>query len=59
MDATVSTTLEMESYLVSKGDHVAQVAGDLTSAEPVAAVRDQEDAVMTLLQQSSILKLQD
>ena len=44
---------------MSKGDHVAKVAGDLTSAEPVAAVRDQEGAVMTLLQQSSILKLQD
>ena len=49
--ATVSATLEIESYFVPKGGHVAQVAGDLTSAEPVAAVRDQQDAVMSLLQQ--------
>ena len=51
MDAAVSATLEMESYLVPKGGRVAQVAEDLTSAEPVAAVRDQQDAVMSLLQQ--------
>ena len=30
---------------------MAQIAGDLTSAEPVAAVRNQEGAVMSLLQQ--------
>ena len=51
VDAAVSATLEMESYLVPKGGRVAQVAEDLTSAEPVAAVRDQQDAVMCLLQQ--------
>jgi len=51
VDAAVSATLEMESYLVPKGGRVAQVAEDLTSAEPVAAVRDQQDAVMSLLQQ--------
>ena len=51
VDATVSATLEMESYLVPKGGRVAQVAADITSTEPVAAVRDQQDAVMSLLQQ--------
>ena len=51
VDAAVSATLEMESYLVPKGGRVAQVAEDLTSAEPVAAVRDQQDAVISLLQQ--------
>ena len=51
VDEAVSATLEMESYLVPKGGRVAQVTEDLTPAEPVAAVRDRQDAVMTLLQQ--------
>ena len=51
VDEAVSATLEMESYLVPKGGRVAQVAGDLAPAEPVAAVRDRQDAVMSLLQQ--------
>ena len=51
VDATVSATLEMESNLVPKGGRVAQVAENLTFAEPVAAVGDQLDSVMSLLQQ--------
>lgn len=51
VDEAVSTTIEMESYLVPKGGRVAQVTEDLTPAEPVAAVRNPQDAVMTLLQQ--------
>ena len=51
VDEAVSTTLEMESYLVPKGGRVAQVTEDPTPAEPVAVVRDRQDAVMTLLQQ--------
>ena len=51
MDAAVSATLEMESYFVPTLCRMAQVAENLTSAEPVAAVRDQQDAVMSLLQQ--------
>ena len=51
VDEAVSATLEMESYLVPKGGRVAQVAGDLAPAEPVAAVRDRQDTVMSLLQQ--------
>ena len=43
VDAAVSAMLKIESYLVPRGGCVAQVAGDLTSAEPVA--------VMSLLQQ--------
>ena len=38
-------------YLVCKGACVAQIAGDLPSAETVAAVRNQEGTVMSLLQQ--------
>ena len=49
VDEAVRATLEMESYLVPKG-RAAQVAEEMTSPEPVAAVRDQ-DAVMALLQQ--------
>ena len=49
LDEAVRVTLEMESYLVPKGQ-AAQVAEGMTYPEPVAAVWDQ-DAVMTLLQQ--------
>ena len=51
MKSAVSATLKIESYLVPRGGRVAQVAGELTSAEPVAAVRNHQDAVMSLLQQ--------
>ena len=51
LKSAVSATLKIGSYLVPRGGCVAQVAGDLTSAEPVADVRNHQDAVMSLLQQ--------
>ena len=48
VDKAVRATVQIESYLVPKG-WSAQVAKRMTSPEPVAAVRDQ-DNVMTLLQ---------
>ena len=50
VDEAVRATLEMESYLVPKG-RAAQVTEGPTPPEPVAAVREQQDAMMTLLQQ--------
>ena len=50
VDEVVSTTLKMESYLLPKAC-VAQVTDELVSWEPVSAVWDQQDAMMTLLQQ--------
>ena len=50
VDEAVRATLEMESYLAPR-DRAAQVTEGSIPPEPVAAVREQQDAMMTLLQQ--------